>query len=110
MCNLIYFIINMEKEFENNCFNSMENNISVNSIFKQLTKTDEFKNMISNISNTINNLNDTAIENKSEDCVSNKSNIIEHYFTSKKGNNLCDCLENINTTLENILILLQKTK
>ena len=97
----------MEKEFENNCFDSGKNNISVNSIFKQLTKTGEFKNMINNISNTINQLNDTHVDSKSEDILSNKSNNIDKFFISKNGNNVSDSLENINFTLIEILKVLK---
>ena len=99
----------MEKEFENNCFDS-GNTISVNSIFKQLTKTGEFKNMINNISNTIDQLNDISVDNKSEDILSNKSNNIEKFFISKNGNNISDSLENINYTLIEILKVLKNMK
>ena len=99
----------MEKEFENNCFDS-GNTISVNSIFKQLTKTGEFKNMINNISNTIDQLNDISVDNKSEDILSNKSNNIEKFFISKNGNNISDSLENINYTLIEILKELKNMK
>lgn len=90
----------MEKKFESNCLN---NNVSVNSIFKQLSKTNEFKNMVNDISITMNNLNDQSdtLQDDKSSVISN--NILENLLVSKNGNNICDCLENLNLTLKLLL-------
>ena len=108
MINLICLIISMEKKFESNCFNNKK---SIDSLFKQLSDTHEFKNMMNNISTTIGNLNDSN-ETPLNDTISNKSSSlnIEKIFISKNNNNICDCLENVNDTLNKILMCLEKKK
>lgn len=95
----------MEKKFESNCLN---NEISVNSIFKQLSKSNEFKNMVNDISLTMNNLNEQndSLNDDKSSVISN--NVLENYLVSKNGKNICDCLENLNSTLKYMLIELRK--
>jgi primosomal protein N'' len=99
----------MEKEFETNCF---DKNISINSLFQKISNTHEFKEMINNISTTVKDLNENNKDNVNEDIISNKSSYINmnNIFLSKNGNNICDCLEKVNDTLQKLIVILEKTK
>jgi len=97
----------MEKEFETNCF---DNNVSINTLFQKISNTHEFKEMINNISTTVNNLNENNNDILDEEITSNKSSSIniDSIFLSKRGHNICDCLEQVNDTLQKLIVNLEK--
>ena len=89
----------------------------INEVIKQVTNTSEFKNIISDISEKLLELNEqtnTDLETDSRN--SDDGSIDEHsldttlgaYFMNKDGDNICDCLTKLNVTMEKIAILLNK--
>ena len=85
-------------------------------VIKTVSNTKEFSNIINNISESINKLdkdNASDSEYNLEDYDSDDDNIesiLGAFFMDKDGNNICDCLSNINKNLELIVKSLGKSK
>ena len=103
-----------------NCLNDA-NEIKLDDVIKKVTKTKEFNNIINNISETLFKLNDINgndsmdkpninknknmdynITNSDSDDDENLESVLGAFFMDKDGNNICDCLSDINKNLEKI--------
>ena len=93
----------------------------LNKVIKKVAGSDEFKEILGGISNKILSLGTdldkediSSIKSENTDEFSTDDdtqtetdnsliNLMHTYFMSKNGNNICDCLDNLNTNIKKII-------
>ena len=101
--------------------NNKNSENDLNNVIKQITSSDQFKNIINNISdklvqlneqNNISNnetdVNSIISSNEDNETVNNLENCMSSYFLSKNGENICDCIDKLNNNLEKIICIINK--
>ena len=90
--------------------------LELNSAIKEVTNTDEFKHIIGNISDKLLQLNDKSTDDDIQSDISEDISIDENsldtvltsYLMNKNGENISDCLTNINKNLEKLCNIINK--
>jgi len=89
----------------------MENKEPLSELHKllgNLANSDQLKSVINNISREVNHMNEVDVSSEEiesdDEYTFNKTNILidvlDKYFISKDGKNICDCLSELNKQLE----------
>ena len=87
-----------------------DNNVSsnINNIINDISKSQEFKNIVDNISDNMFKLNSINDHNQNVhkpdlDIENSLETNLGMFLLDKDGNNLCDCINNLNNTLKEFI-------
>lgn len=84
----------MSVKFTNN------NNEKLDGMINKVSSSNEFKDIIKNITASLNELDSNDVENEQDYCF---EEVLGMFFLDKDGNNLCDCINKLTNTLEKLV-------
>ena len=84
----------MSVKFKNN------NKKELNDMINKVSTSTEFKDIIKNITNNLNELDSSNLENEADYTF---EEILGMFLLDKDGNNLCDCINKLRNTLEKLI-------
>ena len=84
----------MSVKFKNN------NMKELNDMINKVSTSTEFKDIIKNITNNLNELDSSNLENEVDYTF---EEILGMFLLDKDGNNLCDCINKLRNTLEKLI-------
>ena len=76
------------------------NNGELNGIINKVSSTNEFKDIIKNITSSLNDLDSNNDDNEQDYCF---EEVLGMFLLDKDGNNLCDCINKLTDTLEKLI-------